>query len=73
MEKPNSKNLILEEIRNRIIQLLPLGLNRLYMHLDFESRYSATTLLGYNPDDFESMLHNSELTGIINQHKYATW
>jgi hypothetical protein len=73
MEKPNSKNLILEEIRNRIIQLLPLGLNRLYMNLDSDSDYFAATLLGYLPDDFDSMLQNSELTGVAKQYKYAVW
>jgi hypothetical protein len=73
MEKPNSKNLILEEIRNRIIQLLPLGLNRLYMNLDSGSDFFAATLLGYLPDDFDSMLQHSELTGVAKQCKYAVW
>jgi hypothetical protein len=44
------------------------------MNSDSDSDYFAATLLGYNPDDFDSMmLQNSELTGVAKQYKYAVW
>jgi hypothetical protein len=57
MEKIVFSNVLLEGFYNRILACIPYGVDNIWMKTDGEERYHAANILGYDLQQWETLLN----------------
>ena len=67
------ENVLLEGLHNRILACIPYGVDNIWMKTDGEERYHAANILGYDLQQWETLLKYSGLRDKSGRCKHTTW